>query len=73
MKLLRNYEAGELNKERYKKIMSNEEELCDILNIYMKIYEKGITSYGMTQEELQKEFEALLSDHNIDDKRGNRG
>ena len=41
-KLVWNSEAGEMNKDRYKKIMSYEEEVCDILNIFMLIYEKGL-------------------------------
>ena len=63
--LVWNSEAGEMNKERYKKIMSYEEEVCAILNIFMLIYEKGLTSYGMTQEELQREFENLKDTYNV--------
>jgi hypothetical protein len=57
--------AGQENKEIYKSIMSYEEEVCDILNIFMLIYEKGLASYNMTLEELQREFEELLNEHNI--------
>ena len=64
-RLVWNSEAGEMNKDRYKKIMSYEEELCDIINIFIIIYEKGLTGYGMTQEELQQEFEVLKDTYQI--------
>ena len=67
-KLVWDSEAGELNKERYKTIMSYEEEVCNILNIFMLIYEKGLSSYGITQEELEKQFEELMIKNNVVDK-----
>ena len=69
-RLVWNSEAGEMNKDRYKKIMSYEEEVCDILNIFMLIYEKGLTGYGMTQEELQQQFESLKDLYNVLDEGG---
>ena len=64
-KLVWEGEAGEKNKEIYKSIMSYEEEVCDILNIFMLIYEKGLSSYEITLDDLKREFEELLNEHNI--------
>lgn len=66
-KLIWEGKAGDANKERYREIMSYEEEVCNIINIFITIYEKGLSNYGMTQEELEKEFEELKSRNNIID------
>ena len=67
-KLVWEGESGELNKENYLKIMSYEEELCSIIDIFILIYEKGLNGFGMTTEELQKEFESIKMKNNIIDK-----
>ena len=64
-KLVWDSAAGDENKILYEKIMSYEEEVCNILNIFMLIYEKGLSGYSMTQEELKREFEEILDKNNI--------
>ena len=66
-KLIWEGKAGDANKARYREIMSYEEEVSNIINIFITIYEKGLSNYGMTQEELEKEFEEIKSRNNIID------